>query len=201
MRATALEQQIAAEFELAARGVVTKARTILGLPVQPEIQAGRIPPTIHPVRQLAQGLRLAQAQGQLVERFKIAAARKTFALLDPWDGLLASLALDPLMAVEADLHVKWRMAAHLDGQLSPVRIQDVKVIMLHRLPRRLPAQDQFARAISFGFPNQGRGARTRMAKTLWKAGAWGGSFSARGCLVLSPNGQWIMGTVCCLAKA
>jgi hypothetical protein len=47
---------------------------------------------------------------------------------------LRAQAFDPFVSVEHHLHGKGRMAAHLDGEMAPLSVDEVKVVMINVRP-------------------------------------------------------------------
>ena len=60
------------------------------------------------------------------------------------------------MPIERNLQAKGRMAAHFDGEMSPLRVDNVEMVVIDQRPVFGPAQHHFAGVIVFGLPDQGR---------------------------------------------
>jgi hypothetical protein len=75
-----------------------------------------------------------QARSEPVDRRKIATLDKTIAALDHLKVLASGLALDPLVAIQDHLGPEGRIAAHADGHVAPVRIHQMKVVVLDEWP-------------------------------------------------------------------
>src|SRR5262249_52034559 len=126
----AFEQKIAAVFQLVAEISVVKARTFLLLVIERKAQTGRIDPAIHHLRQARQAPGAVQLLSQPIKASQVGAAHKTVALLNPGDGLFLSLTLYPFMPIERNLQAKGRMAAHFNGEVSPLRVDNMKMVMV-----------------------------------------------------------------------
>jgi hypothetical protein len=70
---------------------------------------------------------------------------KAVSLLGEGNARLARLAGNILMAVQDNLSGEGRMAADLDGQMAPVRVEDVKRVVVH-MGHRLLSFDGVFRA-------------------------------------------------------
>jgi len=80
---------------------------------------------------------------------------ETIALLGKLNTLLAGLTRHILMSIQDDLCSKGRMAAHLDGDMPPIRVKNVERIVIDK--RILPSQVNHC--ATFGplhIPNWGR---------------------------------------------
>ena len=76
----------------------------------------------------------------MAESHEVGTTHKTVTLLHQGDSLFAGLSFDPFMTVEHNLNIERGMAAHLDGEMPPLPVNDVKVIMVHIRPWRFPLQ-------------------------------------------------------------
>ena len=70
--------------------------------------------------------------------------------------MFLGLALYPFMPIERNLQAKGRMAAHFNSEVSPLRVENVKVVVINQRPVLRSAQHHFAVVIVFSLPYQGR---------------------------------------------
>src|SRR4030095_10598616 len=75
-----------------------------------------------------------------------------------------------------NLQAKGRMASHLDGEVSPLRIDNVEMVVIDQRPALGTAQYHFAVAIVFGLPDQGRSFGNKNGKHPSELGIGGAKF-------------------------
>ena len=90
------------------------------------------------------------------------------------------------MPIERNLQAKGRMTAHLDGEVSPLRVDNVEMVVINQRPLLGPAQHHFAVAIVFGLPDQGRSFGHEYGKHTSELRINGAKFFGFGVLGLSP---------------
>src|SRR5262249_60330211 len=78
------------------------------------------------------------------------------------------------------------MAAHLNSEVSPLRIDNVEMVVIDEGPVFGPPQHYFTVAIIFGLPNQGRSFGNENGKHPSELGIGGGKIFGRG-------GAWFCG--------
>ncbi len=116
------------------RVAVAEARAFLLVDVQAETQAGRVDPLVTHLGQSP--YRRGQRQGvcDLGQGCGVGDAGEAVALLDESDPARLCLCGDVLVAVEDDLRPERRMSGHLDRQMPPLRVHDVKRVVVDEGP-------------------------------------------------------------------
>src|SRR5215813_11277747 len=161
---------------------VVKARTLLLFPAERKTQAGRIDPAIHHLCQARQASGAVQLLSQPIKAGQVGAAHKTVTLLNPGHGLFLGLTLYPFMPIERNLQAKGRMTAHFNAEVSPLRVDNVEMVVIDQPPVFGPPQHHFAVAIIFGLSNQGRSFGNENGKHPSELGIGGAKFLGLGVL-------------------
>src|SRR5262249_54924863 len=86
------------------------------------------------------------------------------------------------MPIERNLQAKGRMAAHLNSEVSPLGVENMKMVMVDEPPVFRPSQHYFTVAIIFGLPNQGRSFGNENGKHPSELGIGGAKFLGLGVL-------------------
>src|SRR5262245_66407172 len=86
------------------------------------------------------------------------------------------------MPIERNLQAKGRMTAHFNGEMSPLRVDNVEMVMVDEPPVFGPSQHYFTVAIIFGLPNQGRSFGNENGKHPSELGIGGAKFLGLGVL-------------------
>src|SRR5262249_45631782 len=123
-----LEQQGPAVFDLEIRILVSKPAPLLFLHIQSEAQARRVNPTLAGLAQPPYRRFLGQGVCDLRQARGVRNMSKTIPLLGKVDSRFGSLVCHVFMPVDHYLGWKGRMAADLDCDVPPIRIEDVKRI-------------------------------------------------------------------------
>src|SRR5215469_3615616 len=131
------KQQVAAVFDLIVRVLVTKPALALFIKVEREAQAAGINPTLANPAQSPYSPLLGQGVCDLGQAGSVGDLSKAVALLAEADPGPARLAGDVFVTVEHHLGGERRVTADLDGDVAPVRIEDVKGIVVDVGHRRL----------------------------------------------------------------
>jgi hypothetical protein len=138
------EEQVAAVLGLVDRVAIAEPAAFLIVQVQAEAQACRIDPPITDLGQAPYRRRLRQGVRDLSQTGGVGDASEAVALLGESEPLGLGRGGDVLVAVEDDLRSERRMPGHLDRQMSPVGVHDVKGVVVDEGPllgqvRDLPA--------------------------------------------------------------
>src|SRR5262245_26965412 len=86
------------------------------------------------------------------------------------------------MPIERNLQAKGRMTTHLDGEVSPLRVDNVEMVMVDEPPVFGPSQHYFTSGIVFGLPDQGRSFGNKNGKHHSKLGIGRAKFLGLGVL-------------------
>ena len=151
----AFKQKVAAVFKLISRILVSESGTLLLLKVQSEAQAARIDPTLTDLSQAPYSVSFTQGIRDLVQGLE-RTTYKAVTLLAAGDGFFAGTAFDPFVSVEHHLQGKGRMAAHLDGEVAPLFVDEVKVVMIHIRPLLTALQVRHVTFTAVDLPHQRR---------------------------------------------
>jgi hypothetical protein len=103
--------------------------------------------------------------------------------------LFLGLMLYPFMPIERNLQAKGRMAAHLDGEVSPLRVHNMEMVVIDQRPALGPTQYHFAVAIVFGLPDQGRSFGNEYGKDTSEVRVGGAKLFGLGVLGLVAGGK------------
>ncbi len=154
-RRSALEQQVAAVFQLIKRILILEFRALLLIPIQRETQTRGIEPTVTNLGQPPYSVRCTQGLCDLIQGLEIGPSRKTVALLLYRQAPFTSLAFDPFMTVGNHLRPKRRIATDPNRDMSPVGIHQVNMVMIDVRPFLLAIQIRdLILAIAFDFPHR-----------------------------------------------
>ena len=93
------------------------------------------------------------------------------------------------MPIERNLQAKGRMTAHLDGEVPPLRVNNVEMVVIDQRPVFRPAQHHFAVAIVFGLPDQGWSFGDENSKHPSELGIDGAKFFGLGVLGFVADGK------------
>src|SRR6476620_1402622 len=149
-----LEEEIAAVLKLVARILVAKPRAALFFDIEAKAQTARINPTLTDLGQPPYSVVLTQGVCDLVQGL-VGTTHKAVTLLNHRDGLLAGAAFDPFVSVEHHLHAKGRMTTHLDGEMSPLFVDEVKVVVIDVRPGLAGFQMRHLALATCDLPHQG----------------------------------------------
>ncbi len=127
---TSPEQQIAAVLKLVHRVVVAKARALLVRAVQGEAQAAAVDPAVAHRRQSPYHPRLGQGVCDCRQGLRLGHPGERVSCQIIRDSGVGRLQAHVLVPIQDDLRAEGRMARHLDGEVPPLRIQDVKGVVL-----------------------------------------------------------------------
>ena len=133
------EQEIAAVLDLVGGVAIAEMRPLLLLEIQREAETAGVYPTVTDLGKSPYGVLVAQGLCELIQGLE-RATHEAVTLLADGDSLPAGLALDPFVTVEHDLNPEGRMATHLDGDVAPVGINEMEVVMINEGPRGLALQ-------------------------------------------------------------
>src|SRR5512133_399292 len=125
------ENQVAAVLHLIIRVLVMKPALFLLLQVEREAQAGAINPTLAGLLQPPYSPLPGQGVCDLGQACGVRDMSKTIAIFCKADASFARLACYVLMPVEDHLGGERRMPADLDGDVTPLGIENVKGVVVH----------------------------------------------------------------------
>jgi hypothetical protein len=126
---TQMKDQITAALDLIDGVVVAKPAPLLAFQIQGETQTGTVDPALADLAQTPYSPGFGQGVCDLHQICGLRNNGETVSLLCKGDAGLPSLAGHVLMTIEENLGPERRMARHLDGQVAPVRVHDVKGIV------------------------------------------------------------------------
>src|ERR1700757_2735192 len=188
-----LEDQVSTVFDLIVGILITEPAALLLVEVEGEARTG-VNPTLADLAQSPYSPWFGQGLCDLRQACGVRDSSKAVSLLGEGNARFARLAGNIFMAIQDDLSGERRMAADLDGQMAPVRIEDMKRVVVdvgHRL---------FSPMWCFALTSHtGACARpTRTRNKPWVAVVLARYSSARSCL-RCPAEQSITGMPCALA--
>src|SRR5690242_5349039 len=125
-----LEDEVSAEFDLIVRVLITEPAALLLVEVEREAHTG-VNPTLTDLAQSPYSPVFGQGLCDLRQTCGVRDSSKAVSVLGEGDARLARLAGNVLMAVQDHLGGEGRMPADLDGQMAPVRVEDVKRVVVH----------------------------------------------------------------------
>jgi len=153
----ASEEQIATILEtildLIGGIAVMKSRALLLIDVEGETQASGQNPTVTDFGHPPYSAFAAQGICELVQGLN-RTPHKAVTLPLRGDSLLASLSVDPFVTVEHDLYTKRWVTTHLDCDVAPVGIDDVKVVVVDVGPRSPALQVRHTFVAALDLPDQ-----------------------------------------------
>src|ERR1700730_15954830 len=130
-----LKDEVATVFDLIVRVLIMEPAALLFVEVEGEAHTG-VNPTLADLAQSPYSPVLGQGACDLRQTRGVRDCRKAVSFLGEGDARLARLAGNVLVAVQDYLGGEGRMPADLDGQMAPLRVEDVKRIVVdirHRL--------------------------------------------------------------------
>src|SRR5437867_6230503 len=156
-RRSALEQQVAAVFQLIKRILILEICALLLIRVQRKTQTRGIEPTVTNLGQPPYSVRCTQGLCDLIQGLEIGPARKTVALLLYRQAPFTSLAFDPFVTVGNHLRPKRRIATYPNRDMPPLGIHQVNMVMIDVRPFLLAIQIRdLILAVAFDFPYRRR---------------------------------------------
>src|SRR5208282_227353 len=124
------EYQISAVLHLIVREVVPKAAALLLLKVEREAQAAAVNPPLTDLAQSPYSPLLGQGHCDLREAGRVGNSGETVAFLGESDAGFARLAGDVFMAIQDHLSGERWMPTDLDGDVSPVTVENMKRVVI-----------------------------------------------------------------------
>jgi hypothetical protein len=128
------EQQVAAVLGLIDRVAVAEPAALLLDQVEPEAQARGVDPPVDDLGQSPYRRGLRQGVCDLGQAGGVGDAGEAVALLDVAEAACPGRGGDVLVPVEDDLGAERWMPGHLDGHVSPLRVQDVEGVVVDEGP-------------------------------------------------------------------
>src|ERR1700759_5064065 len=128
-----LEDEVSTEFDLIVRVLITDPAALLLIEVEREAHTG-VNPTLAELAQSPYSPVFGQGLCDLRQTCGVRDSSKAVSVLGEGDARLARLAGNVLMAVQDHLGGEWRRSLVLDGQMAPVRVEDVKRVVVHIVP-------------------------------------------------------------------
>src|SRR5467141_4059222 len=125
-----LKDQVATVFDLIVGVLIMEPATLLLVEVEGEAHTA-VNPTLADLAQSPYSPLFGQGLCDLRQACGVRDSSKAVSLLGEGHSRLACLASNILMAVQDHLSGERRMAADLDGQMAPVRVEDVKRVVVH----------------------------------------------------------------------
>src|SRR6202047_4953003 len=187
-----LKDQVATVFDLIVGVLIMEPAALLFVEVEGEAHTG-VNPTLADLAQSPYSPLFGQGLCDLRQAGGVRDSSKTVSLLGEGDSRLACLAGNVLMAVQDHLGRKGRMTADLDGEMTPLWIEDMKRVVVD-IGHRLLAFD-----VVFGADIPHRRLRpTKTRNKPWLTVVLARYSSARSCL-RCPAEQSITGMSCALA--
>ncbi|MBU2611791.1 MAG: hypothetical protein KJ606_12730 [Chloroflexi bacterium] len=149
------EEEITTVFFLIDRVVVMKAGLFLLGQIQRKAQASRVNPTLTHLAQTPYDVWRTQGVCDLRQSCAVGNLGETIAFLGKLDAFLSGLTSHVLMSIQDDLRAERRMTAHLDGDMSPIGVENVERVVVHI--RVLSGKvDYFATLGTLHIPNRRR---------------------------------------------
>src|ERR1700741_3308689 len=130
-----LEDQVSTVFDLIVGILITEPAALLLVEVEGEART-RVNPTLADLAQSPYSPWFGQGLCDLRQACGVRDSSKAVSFLGEGNARFARLAGNIFMAIQDDLSGERRMAADLDGQMAPVRIEDMKRVVVdvgHRL--------------------------------------------------------------------
>ena len=188
-----LEDQVSTVFDLIVGVLITEPAALLLVEVEGEAHTG-VNPTLADLAQSPCSPLFGQGLCDLRQACGVRDSSKAVSLLGEGDARAARLAGNILMAVQDDLSGEGRMAANLDGQMAPVRIEDVKRVVVD-IRHRFLSLDV---VLGADIPHRRLGSTNQTRNKPWVTVVLARYSSARSCL-RCPAEQSITGMPCALA--
>src|SRR6266403_1628147 len=196
-----LKDQVATVFDLIVGVLIMEPATLLFVEVEGKAHTG-VNPTLADLAQSPYSPVLGQGVCDLRQTCGVRDRRKAVSFPGEGDARLARLAGNVFMTVQDHLGREGRMPANLDGQMAPVRIEDVKrvVVDIEPAPARAGGIGFFRSMWCFALTSHtGACARpTRTRNKPWVTLVLARYSSASSCL-RCPGGQSITGMSWALA--
>ncbi len=120
-----------------------KPTLLLLVQIEREAQAGGIDPTLAELAQPPYSLLLRQGVCDLRQARRVGDMSKTVAFFGKLDTRLLRRASHIFVTIEDNLGGERRMSADLDGDMAPVRIEDMKPVVIDVGHRLLPLEVVF----------------------------------------------------------
>src|SRR5437016_3567940 len=114
--------------------LISRTTALAVLVGERKAQAGRVDPALAELAQTCDRFDAIQFSRQTADPRKIAARDEAVAVLDRCDPPALGLPFHPFVTVQDHLRTKWRIAAHSDRDMAPLRIDQMKVEMPHERP-------------------------------------------------------------------
>lgn len=128
---TSQEEQITTVFFLVDRVVVVQTGLFLLGQIQSKAQASRVNPTLTYLAQAPYDVWRTQGVCDLRQSCGVGDLGETIAFLGKLDAFLSGLTSHVLMSIQDDLCAERRMTAHLDGDMSPIGVENVERVVVH----------------------------------------------------------------------
>src|SRR5947209_10001181 len=128
---TQVEHQVAAVLELEVRVLIMKSAPLLLLQLEGKAQTGGINPTLADLTQSPYSRSFRQGICDLRQACGVGDISKTVSFFGKANSCLSRLAGYVLVTVQHHLYGKRRMSADLDGNMTPVRVQNVNRVVVH----------------------------------------------------------------------
>ena len=155
-----VEQQVAAVFDLEHGVLVMKGASLLLFQIESKTEAGGINPTLAELEQAPCNLVPRQGICDFCQVCGVGDRSKAVVLFAEVDGSFLRLTGHILVTVQHHLCPEGRVPAHLDGEVPPVRVQDMKRVMIDVGPGLFGRQlAELAGTSHLRIPNQRRSLR------------------------------------------
>src|SRR4029434_6713420 len=163
-----LKQQVPAVFQLEDRVLVMKGAPLLLLPIESKAKTGGINPTLAELEQAPCSPLLGQGICDFGQVRSVGDGSKAVVLFRESDSGFLCLTSHVFVTVQHYLCAEGRMSAHLDRQVTPVRVEDMERIMIHVRPWLFGHKlAEFTSARHLCFPNQCRRLRHQNHEESW----------------------------------